>query len=49
MQMSLGQWLEILRKLSHQKLDCSKAPSYKIQGMLKGMVHATLQLHMEYI
>ena len=37
MQMSLGhfvgQWLEILRKLSHQKLECGKAPSCKIQGM----------------
>ena len=39
MQMSLGhfvgQWLEILRKLSHQKLECRKAPSCKIQGMLE--------------
>ena len=37
MQMSLGhfisQWLEILRKLSCQKLECGKAPSCKIQGM----------------
>ena len=37
MQMSLGhfvgQWLEILRKLSYQKLEYGKAPSCKIQGM----------------
>ena len=48
MQMSLGhfigQWLEILRKLSCQKLECRKAPSCKMQGMSEVVreMHATL-------
>ena len=29
----LGQWLEILRKLSRQKLEYGRDPSCKIQGM----------------
>ena len=56
MQLSLGpligQWLEILRKLSCQKVECGKAPFCNIQGMSKvsnGMLHGTLQISMIYI
>ena len=39
----VGQWLEILRKLSRQKLECKKLLLCKIQGkskVLEGMLHA---------